>query len=339
MTNTMFSSGNHQWVCPNDRQLALRAKLHTGWSVHTNQTERQRKTQVLNKRELDIIMSVIHRAEQLDLIEQHRIGRLMDRLENMRRSAVGNGLSQCLLCGEALGLLGTPSVLCFDCCKKVCTKCGIETVCSQKRAQWLCKICSEQREVWKRSGAWFFKALPKFIHPEKDSFMDRRPVIMKEEQPVARSVPVTYTWAHRKVDSSESDGSDSELSDAGSDRKTFLPEGIKRRHSALSESSGSVALMPLQSILSSPSRASFLSESHSSLGSERSSLAPAPEEEDIDQGRSSLFLITLTCSGKRKPNAPDSPNPQSSTVTLQTRAVGSASIKAQLIQCLSGSCS
>lgn len=43
--------------------------------------------------------------------------RLMERLENMKRSAVGNGLSQCLLCGEALGLLGTPSVLCFDCCK------------------------------------------------------------------------------------------------------------------------------------------------------------------------------------------------------------------------------
>lgn len=49
-------------------------RLHTGWSVHTFQTERQRKTQMLSKRELDIILSVIHRAEQLDLIEQHRIG-------------------------------------------------------------------------------------------------------------------------------------------------------------------------------------------------------------------------------------------------------------------------
>lgn len=43
--------------------------------------------------------------------------RLMERLDNMKRSSVGNGLSQCLLCGEALGLLGTASVLCFDCCK------------------------------------------------------------------------------------------------------------------------------------------------------------------------------------------------------------------------------
>ena len=22
---------------------------------------------------------------------------------------------------------------------------------------WLCKICAEQREMWKKSGAWFFK--------------------------------------------------------------------------------------------------------------------------------------------------------------------------------------
>ncbi|TSP36101.1 Double C2-like domain-containing protein beta [Bagarius yarrelli] len=259
MTDTMFGSGNHRWVCPNDRQLALRAKLHTGWSVHTFQTERQRKTQALTKRELDVILNVIQRAEQLDLIEQHRIGRLMERLENMRRSALGNGLSQCLLCGEALGLLGTPSVLCFDCCK-----------------------------VWKRSGAWFYKSLPKYVHPEKVSFMDRRPVIDREEQPVARSVPITYAWAARKVDSS--DGSDSELSDASSDRKTFISESIKRRHSDLSESSGSFAFTPLQSILSSPSRVSFLSESHSSIGSERSSLAPAPEDDDARQGHSSLFV-------------------------------------------------
>ncbi|KAM9440812.1 rabphilin-3A isoform 1-T4 [Clarias gariepinus] len=319
MTDTMFGSGNHQWVCPNDRQLALRAKLHTGWSVHTFQTERQRKTQVLNKRELDIIMSVIHRAEQLDMIEQHRVGRLIERLENMRTSAVGNGLSQCLLCGEALGLLGTPSVLCFDCCKKVCTKCGIEMACSQKRAQWLCKICSEQREVWKRSGAWFYKALPKYVHSEKDSFMGRRPVTEREEQPVARSVPITYTWAHRKVDSSESDGSDSELSDASSERKTFIQESIKRRHSGLSESSGSVGVTPLQSILSSPSRASFLSESHSSLGSERSSLAPAPGDEETEQGCTSLSAPVLRRAGSlRSSSSSSSSTPAAASSSVET---------------------
>ncbi|XP_016376375.1 rab effector Noc2-like isoform X1 [Sinocyclocheilus rhinocerous] len=154
MTDTMFGSENEHWVCPNDRQLALRAKLHTGWSIHTFQSERQRKAQTLEKRELDLIMSVIHRAEQLEIIEQHRIGRLVERLENMRRSAVGNGLSQCLLCGEVFGLLSSPSVLCLDCCMKVCTKCGIETAGSQKRAQWLCKICSERREGLEHPQDW-----------------------------------------------------------------------------------------------------------------------------------------------------------------------------------------
>uniref|UniRef100_A0A4W5M8L9 Double C2 domain beta n=1 Tax=Hucho hucho TaxID=62062 RepID=A0A4W5M8L9_9TELE len=143
----MFGTGNDQWVCPNDRQLALRAKLQTGWSFHTFCTDRQRKSQMLEQQEVENILSVIRRAEELEQIEQLRIGRLVDRLDKMRKSAMGNGLSQCLLCGEVLGLLGTPSVFCQDCCKKVCTKCGIEPQCSQKRTQWLCKICSEHREV------------------------------------------------------------------------------------------------------------------------------------------------------------------------------------------------
>ncbi|KAL1274557.1 hypothetical protein QQF64_027371 [Cirrhinus molitorella] len=286
MTDTMFGSENEHWVCPNDRQLALRAKLHTGWSIHTFQSERQRKAQTLEKTELDLIMSVIHRAEQLELIEQHRIGRLVERLENMRRSAVGNGLSQCLLCGEVFGLLSSPSVLCLDCCMKVCTKCGIETAGSQKRAQWLCKICSEQREVWKRSGAWFYKALPKHIRPIKDSILDnRKPVIERGEQlTVARSAPISYTWAQCKANLSESDGSDAELSECSSDRKTFMSETDQRRDS---ESSGGQVQTPLQSNITSPTRTSFHMESPSSLASERSSSSfnPGLEEEVMDHSR------------------------------------------------------
>ncbi|NWX90148.1 DOC2B protein, partial [Nothoprocta pentlandii] len=143
--------------------------LHTGWSVHTFQTEKQRKTQALSAQEREAILEVIRRAERLDIVEQQRIGRLVERLENMRKNAMGNGLSQCLLCGELLGLLGSTAVFCQDCKKKVCTKCGIETVGIQKRPLWLCKICSEQREVWKRSGAWFYKGLPKYLAPARSS--------------------------------------------------------------------------------------------------------------------------------------------------------------------------
>ncbi|KAF5911691.1 hypothetical protein HPG69_015668 [Diceros bicornis minor] len=117
MADTIFGSGSDQWVCPNDRQLALRAKLQTGWSMHTYQTEKQRKTQCLSPAEVEAILQVIQRAERLDVLEQQRIGRLVERLETMRQNVMGNGLSQCLLCGEVLGFLGSSSVFCKDCRK------------------------------------------------------------------------------------------------------------------------------------------------------------------------------------------------------------------------------
>ncbi|XP_068766014.1 rab effector Noc2 isoform X5 [Struthio camelus] len=218
MADTIFGSGASRWVCPNDRQLALRAKLRTGWSVRTFQTEKQRKTQALSPQELEVILDVIRKAEKLDVAEQQRVGRLVERLENMRKNAMGNGLSQCLLCGELLGLLGSTSVFCQDCKKKVCTKCGIETLGPQKRPLWLCKICSEQREVWKRSGAWFYRGLPKYIAPAKSASKRR-----EEPSPLGQSeaaVPAaegtaasrSFTWARGKAVSSDSDSEGSSCS-------------------------------------------------------------------------------------------------------------------------------
>ncbi|NXK65898.1 DOC2B protein, partial [Sylvietta virens] len=181
--------------------------LQTGWSVHTFQTEKQRKMQALSPKELEVILAVIRKAERLEVVEQQRIGRLVERLENMRRNAMGNGLSQCLLCGETLGLLGSSSVFCQDCRKKVCTKCGIETVGAQKRPLWLCKICSEQREVWKRSGAWFYKGLPKYIRPLKSSSSSSRPLELQSQpgqgeaavpEPESVGSRRSFTWARGK---------------------------------------------------------------------------------------------------------------------------------------------
>ncbi|NXN53506.1 RP3A protein, partial [Rynchops niger] len=181
--------------------------LQTGWSVHTFQTEKQRKMQALSPQELEVILEVIRKAEKLDIIEQQRIGRLVERLENMRKNTMGNGLSQCLLCGELLGLLGSTSVFCQDCKKKVCTKCGIETFGAQKRPLWLCKICSEQREVWKRSGAWFYKGLPKYITPlkssSKSSELHSQPWLNEPGMLEAEGVGTsrTFTWARGKATS------------------------------------------------------------------------------------------------------------------------------------------
>ncbi|KAI1903706.1 hypothetical protein AGOR_G00029980 [Albula goreensis] len=297
MTEAMFGNSADQWVCPNDRQLALRAKLHTGWSVHTFRTDRQRRSQALDEQELEVILGVVRRAEQLDQTEQRRIGRLVERLENMRKSAVGNGLSQCLLCGEVLGLLGTPSVFCQDCHKKVCTKCGIETAGSQRRTQWMCKLCSEQREVWKRSGAWFYKALPKYALPRKETESGLEPGQRAAERggpgQTDRSTASgrTYSWARSKVVSSDSD-SESELSESSQEAKVFtlisrdvLDNKQQREDSG---SSGGLIQTPTSSSLGSKPLASVLSESRSSLGSDRSCFLPAAEDYDTDHSRPSL---------------------------------------------------
>ncbi|XP_005402690.1 PREDICTED: rab effector Noc2 isoform X1 [Chinchilla lanigera] len=270
MADTIFGSGNDQWVCPNDRQLALRAKLQTGWSVHTYQTEKQRRSQRLSPAEVEAILQVIQRAEQLDTLEQQRIGRLVERLETMRRNVMGNGLSQCLLCGEVLGFLGSSSVFCRDCRKKVCTKCGIEASPGQKRPLWLCKICSEQREVWKRSGAWFYKGLPKYISPPKSpGWADDphfRPFSVERAEPEPRSTETSrvYTWARGRVVSSDSD-SDSDLSSSSLEDR--LPPGgsrEKKGNKPVAESGGGVESPRMG--LTGPR--SHLSGSQSSLASE-----------------------------------------------------------------------
>ncbi|XP_065273858.1 rabphilin-3A [Emys orbicularis] len=163
MTDTMFGNSTDRWMCPNDRPMSLRAKLPAGWSVRGNQPERQRKNEELTDEEKEIINRVIARAEKMEEMEQERIGRLMNRLEDMRKNVAGDGVNRCILCGEQLG---SACVVCEDCKKNVCTECGVEATNSRPHSIWLCKICSEQREVWKRSGAWFFKGLPKQVLPQ-----------------------------------------------------------------------------------------------------------------------------------------------------------------------------
>uniref|UniRef100_A0A2R9B9N7 Rabphilin 3A n=1 Tax=Pan paniscus TaxID=9597 RepID=A0A2R9B9N7_PANPA len=105
--------------------------------------------------------------------------RLVDRLENMRKNVAGDGVNRCILCGEQLGMLGSACVVCEDCKKNVCTKCGVETN-NRLHSVWLCKICIEQREVWKRSGAWFFKGFPKQVLPQPMPIKKTKP-----QQPVS----------------------------------------------------------------------------------------------------------------------------------------------------------
>ncbi|XP_033973453.1 rabphilin-3A-like isoform X2 [Trematomus bernacchii] len=157
MTDTVVSSSSDRWQS-NDRQRTMHARGN--WTTQQGPGPGPD----LTDEEKEIINNVIARAEKMEAMEQERIGRLINRLDDMKKTVCGDGQSRCLLCGEQLGSPGVSSVVCEDCKKNMCTKCGTQCG-SRPRAVWLCKICREQREVWKRSGAWFFKGFPKHFLP------------------------------------------------------------------------------------------------------------------------------------------------------------------------------
>lgn len=49
----------------------------------------------------------------------------------------------------------------------------------------MCNLCAETREMWKKSGAWFYKSLPKYILPE------RRAIGKKNNMEAARTLQVS----------------------------------------------------------------------------------------------------------------------------------------------------
>uniref|UniRef100_A0A674ESE0 Rabphilin-3A n=1 Tax=Salmo trutta TaxID=8032 RepID=A0A674ESE0_SALTR len=158
----------------------------------------------LTDEEKEIINGVIARAEKMEAMEQERIGRLVNRLDDMKKTVCGDGVNRCLLCGEQLGVPGVSSVVCEDCKKHMCTKCGVQNG-SRSRSVWLCKICSEQREVWKRSGAWFFKGFPKQFLPSpmpisksKESSAQRAPETASSDPRAAAGHPRPQAQARGK---------------------------------------------------------------------------------------------------------------------------------------------
>lgn len=125
------------------------------------------------------------------MAERLRVGRLVDKLERAKErvvSTVDCPTNQCRLCGQIFRFLRSIKVICADCNKAVCSKCSIDmtTTATVKRGtatattssvQILCKVCSLTRELWKKSGAWFYKGIPKYdLPPQQVSHLYRRPV-------------------------------------------------------------------------------------------------------------------------------------------------------------------
>uniref|UniRef100_A0A915Q370 Uncharacterized protein n=1 Tax=Setaria digitata TaxID=48799 RepID=A0A915Q370_9BILA len=174
MNDWEIGGTQNKWVCPSDRHLQLRAQLKSGWSVRTANARStvNSKKNVITDSEKKHITAVLARAEERRLREQQRIG-MIDRLEKMKARATGNGITQCYLCSTDFGLLAPKSyaAMCVQCRRYVCQKnCGVEAYdCVRRENIFLCKICSEYREVmWKKSGAWFYKKIPEYVKPAED---------------------------------------------------------------------------------------------------------------------------------------------------------------------------
>uniref|UniRef100_A0A914EJY3 Rabphilin n=1 Tax=Acrobeloides nanus TaxID=290746 RepID=A0A914EJY3_9BILA len=183
MNDWEIGGTQNPWVCPSDRHLQLRAQLKSGWSVRTasarspTNAKQNNNEKCISEAEQEQIRRVLARAEAGKKHEEERLGKMVDRLEKMRSRANGNGVTQCLICQTEFGLLASKSyaAMCLDCRKYVCQKsCGVETYDNKRKELiFLCKICSEYREVmWKKSGAWFYKELPQFTKPEENGGID-----------------------------------------------------------------------------------------------------------------------------------------------------------------------
>ncbi|KAK7125297.1 hypothetical protein R3I93_020852 [Phoxinus phoxinus] len=155
----------HIFICTAaEPRRASHHQWRTGCEMYGRQMESTIGTEELTDEEKEIINNVLARAKMMEAMEQERIGRLVNRLDSMKQTACGDGYSRCLLCGQQFGLAGVSAVVCAECKKNMCTKCGVQSI-SRSSPKWLCKICCEQKEMLKRSGAWFFKGSPQQVLP------------------------------------------------------------------------------------------------------------------------------------------------------------------------------
>lgn len=146
-----------RWVCPSDRELTLRAKLRAGWSSRAQAQDTATTTtsgNAINEAEQALITQVLERASRVEEMENERIRRLTERLEKIKSQACGNGKRSCILCNDQPRFF-SKFYTCKDCNNAVCSKCSIDTIeLGTEGIVWLCKICSESREVLKKTNMW-----------------------------------------------------------------------------------------------------------------------------------------------------------------------------------------
>ncbi|MCI4379896.1 hypothetical protein PGIGA_G00233700 [Pangasianodon gigas] len=111
----------------------------------------------LTDSERELILSVLHRDEELRRLEEQRVKRLKAELLDIRRKGAkrSNGNyseHSCGRCQEPLGRLAANSNQCPVCKHQVCRNC--RTV--QAKEFWLCSVCAKEADLKKCTGDWFY---------------------------------------------------------------------------------------------------------------------------------------------------------------------------------------
>ena len=155
--------------------------------------------------EYEQIQSVLQRNDALQRQDHLRIQTLQKKCEGVKMRQLGDGINSCIACGNK-----EPTVLaccddfhiCVKCGKLACGKCSV--VCSSAHQDnpvqtFLCVICHQDDILWKHSGAWFYKFVPKVT--EK-----KRKLTMKKQKKVSAS----WTDDYAETDDSDSNSLEAE---------------------------------------------------------------------------------------------------------------------------------
>ncbi|XP_072306783.1 synaptotagmin-like protein 3 [Eucyclogobius newberryi] len=108
--------------------------------------------------EREQVLEVLRRDKQLRAIEEDRIRRLKQDLQEMRRKGVKSSARQCserpcARCQRPLGKLWNRGEVCHGCSHRICSKCRI----SVTTIDWKCTVCFAYRAVKCRTGEWFLE--------------------------------------------------------------------------------------------------------------------------------------------------------------------------------------
>ncbi|MED6283737.1 hypothetical protein CHARACLAT_012053 [Characodon lateralis] len=141
----------------------------------------------LSDSERELILEVLRRDQDLRMVEDQRVRKLKKELLEVKRKGAKRGSGNysersCGRCQEPLSRLPVFSNQCKMCNHYVCRNCQTFL----PNGSWLCSVCTQEMEVKKRTGDWFYdQKLNRFsMNPGHDLVrvsLKKRPAVRKRE--------------------------------------------------------------------------------------------------------------------------------------------------------------